>query len=560
MSAPRRSSGPIRQHSLQQPPRRQQIRRQRSADEEKPLQIYTNPIRSRFCASPKTDIDRPKIRIAWGEQKSKSEDQVEIVARQIPGKSRPPTARNIKTSSRPSITEKATILYSRQELAERLRLAWKQREENKSNIDIFLAHNTVEERSDSQLSTSRSVTAPPTPLPRHLEKRRQELQKVQNPGPKIIAAFGKPKNNQSTPVVKTETQIDIKSSGVELKTKIEEEEAGDQPMEDDLTLQTFGKSFFKSKANLNNQASNQGSTHQVLNDESNNSKKIEGKETPEESSTIEKKKSCISIDWTNTTEEVPVPNLSNPSKEDSASVSSAKLKRASFQSGLNKAFVGPIIEKTMTLKVADKVSTSNEPKFRRTSSAPPIRRAMSVSSGRTQVNIVIDAPTIKNEFSDKLELKLHERKDTMRVVTGDNEPPIKSAISHRPIKSAPIKRRTKSGKRRGFAIGSKDGDNDCQERPRGSRGSRLNFENRMTDVVTMVSLISSTDSDSDVEENSIKDNKLIHELRNKLPTTPIIKSSTNPVIPNSRRPIKSGELIRKYYFSVSFNLHFIMIR
>ena len=552
MSAPRRSSGPIRQHSLQQPPRRQQIRRQRSAEEEKPLQIYSNPIRSRFCESPKHNIDRPKIRIAWGEQKSKSDEQVEIIARQIPGKSRPPTARSLKTSSRPSISEKATILYTRQELAERLRLAWKQREENKSNIDIFLAHNTVEERSDSQLSTSTSGTAPPTPLPRPLQKRRQELQKVENPSPKIIT-FGNLKDSQSTPGDKNETQIQIKLIEAELEIQNEEEKANDQPMEDDdLSFQNIEKSFFKSKKDSSHQLSNhQRSTHQVLSEKSDDVKKIEEKETPEESIAIEKKKSCISIDWTNTTEEILVPKLSNHSKEDSASVSSAKLKRAGFQNGLNKAFVGPIIEKTMTLKVADKVTNSKDPKFRRTSSAPPIRRAMSVSATRTQVNIVIDTPAIKNEFSDKVELKLYERKDTMRVVTSDNDPPIKSAISHRPIKSAPIKRRTKSGKRRGFAIGSKDGDNDSQERPRGSRGGRLSFENRMTDVVTMVSLVSSADSDSDVEENSLRDDKLIHELRNKLPTTPIIKSSTNPVIPNSRRPIKSGELILQNYFSIS---------
>lgn len=82
---------------------------------------------------------------------------MEVVARQIPSRSRPTTGR----SSRAYATEKASILYSRQELAERLRLAWKHREQNKANIDIFLAHNvTVEERCESGLSMS----TPPTPL------------------------------------------------------------------------------------------------------------------------------------------------------------------------------------------------------------------------------------------------------------------------------------------------------------------------------------------------------------------------------------------------------------
>lgn len=82
------------------------------------------------------------------------------MARQIPSRSRPTTGRSGRAYA---TTEKASILYSRQELAERLRLAWKHREQNKANIDIFLAHGVaVEERCDSQLS----ISTPPTPLPR----------------------------------------------------------------------------------------------------------------------------------------------------------------------------------------------------------------------------------------------------------------------------------------------------------------------------------------------------------------------------------------------------------
>lgn len=80
------------------------------------------------------------------------------MARQIPSRSRPTTGR----SGRPYVAmEKASILYSRQELAERLRLAWKHREQKKANIDIFLAHGVnVGERCESEMSMS----APPTPL------------------------------------------------------------------------------------------------------------------------------------------------------------------------------------------------------------------------------------------------------------------------------------------------------------------------------------------------------------------------------------------------------------
>jgi len=94
------------------------------------------------------------VRVAWGDDRHGCNNltQVEVVARQIPSRSRPTTGRSGRNYA---TTEKASILYSRQELAERLRLAWKHREQNKANIDIFLAHGmAVEERCDSQLSMS----------------------------------------------------------------------------------------------------------------------------------------------------------------------------------------------------------------------------------------------------------------------------------------------------------------------------------------------------------------------------------------------------------------------
>lgn len=100
------------------------------------------------------------MRVAWGDDRHDCDGlaQVEVVARQIASRSRPTTGRSGRTYA---TAEKASILYSRQELAERLRLAWKHREQNKGNIDIFLAHNVaVEERCESELSMS----TPPTPF------------------------------------------------------------------------------------------------------------------------------------------------------------------------------------------------------------------------------------------------------------------------------------------------------------------------------------------------------------------------------------------------------------
>lgn len=85
---------------------------------------------------------------------------MEVVARQIPGRSRPSTGK-----SRAFVAiEKPTILYSRQELAERLRLAWKHREENKANINIFLARSILEERCESEMSNHTMISASTSPV------------------------------------------------------------------------------------------------------------------------------------------------------------------------------------------------------------------------------------------------------------------------------------------------------------------------------------------------------------------------------------------------------------
>lgn len=81
-----------------------------------------------------------------------------MVARQIPGRSKSSSGR-----SRGFIgIEKSSIFYSRLELAERLRLAWQNREKNKANINIFLARETLDERCDSEISNH--ITAPSSPV------------------------------------------------------------------------------------------------------------------------------------------------------------------------------------------------------------------------------------------------------------------------------------------------------------------------------------------------------------------------------------------------------------
>ncbi|XP_058799571.1 uncharacterized protein LOC131669029 [Phymastichus coffea] len=543
----RRPPGPVRQHSLQQPPRRQQqIRRQRSSEDEKTLQVYSSTVasRSRF-ASNKCDLynnqvsvhDRPKVRVAWADQPSKSKsDSVEIVARQIPtGKSsRPTTGRG---SRRCPLAEKATFLYSRQELAERLRLAWRQREENKTNIDIFLAHNTMEERSESRLSTMTNRT--------------------------VITPKIQVKNEEVEDVIHVRDDSEVVDENEKDTTVINESmisEVVDEKEKDTTVIQIVEYQHWFSSSESNESAikiaedsatdsvenSVEDSVEDSVKDEDNviedeNKENIASSLTENKDDVIVvEKKPCISINCTDwnaplTINNKPADNNDNgsigtttPIKE--PDYSQAKLKRAGFQSGLNKAFNTPITEKSpSTSRINSRVSTpQQEPartSFRRTNSAPPQRR--------TQVNIVIDTPGITST-----QAPLIEPERPARAMSANER-------KSRTVKSAPsVKRRLKMSKRRGLSVAySKDGEDDVADgkrksKSKGSKNAMMESKGNTGDVITMVSLISSADSESEMDDNLLRDDKLISELRSKLPTTPIIKSS-NGFSTGIRKPFKS---------------------
>ncbi|KYN06491.1 hypothetical protein ALC62_02570 [Cyphomyrmex costatus] len=487
------------------------------------------------------------VRVAWGDDRHGCDNlaQVEVVARQIPSRSRPTTGRSGRAYA---TTEKASILYSRQELAERLRLAWKHREQNKANIDIFLAHGVaVEERCDSQLSMS----IPPTPL-----SKKEPNNTVQNEE--------KSQQNLATP-------SNLEDRG---KETCEDYDNGDErlceaKLESAIQL-------------IENDLLTKGDEKAAEN--------VEKKERDNEKSNLlnnvdieeeKKKKTRINIDCT--TLHLPTTNQSQSStafsslkteNADSAKTnvdfSLAKQKRASFHSGTNRAFLVPMVEKspkgaeaksklalTKSIEIrcasADKTtmrspidknvvftrssSTVSLEKAKRTNSAPPQRRNLA-SAARVQVNIVIDAPSLTEEVTDKSIVceKIQDGKDAVEKY---EDCAMKIPRGERSIRSAPLKRRSRSAKRRFFASSGPGKDED-----RGGRGKAF-IDPKTSDVITMVSLVSSADSDSDVE-NSPGDDKLINELRSKLPTTPIIKTSINPNPATARRPIKSGK--KCFYF------------
>lgn len=75
------------------------------------------------------------------------------------------TAKAQRVTNLPLLGDKDTLVYTRQQLAERLRRAWKEREKNRPNLDIFLAHSSETARSvnDDPL-TERSAAVPQTEI------------------------------------------------------------------------------------------------------------------------------------------------------------------------------------------------------------------------------------------------------------------------------------------------------------------------------------------------------------------------------------------------------------
>ncbi|XP_029166138.1 uncharacterized protein LOC114936946 [Nylanderia fulva] len=545
MSSGRRATRPVRQLSLQQSaPRRQHIRRQKSAEDDcsKSLQIYANPIARDRVAGNATD--KPKVRVAWGDDRRGCDGlaQVEVVARQIPSRSRPTTGRSGRNYA---TAEKASILYSRQELAERLRLAWKHREQNKANIDIFLAHNVaVEERCESELSMS-------TPLPREEPDFTQDEEK----NPRNLEISRKEDVPLEGGRERKKGEIDKRDEG-EGERKLE---AASGIMENNLLIK-------KDESVAKNVEKQGGENEGTSNAQTNSLLDVEEK----------KKKTRINIDCTSlhlSTNNHLHPSITFPSlKQESAdptrsndNVSSAKLKRASFQSGANRAFLIPMPEKfpkEMITESKDKLASAksieircasaatrspidknsiltrsssssmmNLEKTRRTNSAPPQRRNNVAPGTRVQVNIIIDAPAL-TEASDKSAVCGKMQDEKIDAAEKIEENSMKISRGERSIRSAPLKKRSRSAKRRLLAASG-----GCKDEDRGGRG-KSSMDPRTSDVITMVSLVSSADSDSDAE-NSPGDDKLINELRSKLPTMPIIKTSINPNPTVLRKPIKS---------------------
>ncbi|CAL7936085.1 unnamed protein product [Xylocopa violacea] len=610
MSRSEKSVRPVRQFSLQPPaPRRQQIRRQRSAEDEKSLQICASPLaRGKRGTSGKPGSERPKVRVAWKQNRQKNEkelEQVEVVAHQIPGRSKPPIARSKVFMG----LEKPTILYSRQELAERLRLAWKHREENKANISIFLARGTLDERCDSVMSNCTTITSrPPSPVRNMDDESSVETPFEEVIRKKSIQVLSEDNNTATLKQNCDELSYNLKRSFTE--TTSEENEVSRQASRksnvdclnsrvpsttlpsiktENSTLEVAQVSKVDFSSARQKRASFHSGTNQAFLDpiksptefrwNSLSERKASQKST-ENRNTIADRNSpdraiiegkgcvanqqksvigkntfefeCNSVSEKNVTRKVESKDVLTSAetmtqKRDETNQSHSPVKRTASTSSIieNKNnFVNDKAacsrnaaetrcssanEKSGPFRRAEKMENQKcDQKSRRTSSAPPQRCSESVSvNNRVQVNIVIDASLASGKSSNQ------EKPDV------DCDDTTSAKVSpRRSIRSAPLKRRSRSARRRFWGNGGCKNDEDGKSRNRSAGRARNTTDFRTMDIVTMVSLVSSADSDSDTE-NSPRDDKLIDELRSKLPTTSIIKTSINSALSSARKPIKS---------------------
>lgn len=155
--------GPIRQFSLQcdspkAPERRKSLIKQFSEDytdvSTKPQPQQELGIRVSLCSknlTKKPNEGPPPTKIAWAE---KSPDIIPgskddgIIIKKCTDVRKPNSPRRLRKQSS---LDTDSILYSRQEFAKRLEQAWKDREASKTNLNIVLAHTTMDHKHEDVL-------------------------------------------------------------------------------------------------------------------------------------------------------------------------------------------------------------------------------------------------------------------------------------------------------------------------------------------------------------------------------------------------------------------------
>lgn len=192
---------PVRQFSMRSETptlefRRNTLKKQFSQDIPDKKTPETRNIQSAKVRTKIHNDSPPEIKLAWSEDMKAIQEACKTEESMV--------VKKCKEVKRPLRTDlnKDSILHSRQELADRLRQVWKEREGAKQNLNIFLTHTTNEEpESPSSAKEKPKIILPLRPLTDDVDLKnafQKQIRKTQRnsatPSPRI------PLKNETPPI------------------------------------------------------------------------------------------------------------------------------------------------------------------------------------------------------------------------------------------------------------------------------------------------------------------------------------------------------------------------
>ncbi|KAF5288236.1 hypothetical protein FQA39_LY04004 [Lamprigera yunnana] len=184
-----RKSAPVRQLSLHvdTPQQRKNLRKQFSEDASDGKEKWIHPVSPTTLSCTKNQIQKrnnpPTVKEAWIDDTQQilqslkqSRNQEGIVIKKCKEIKRPSTSKTVKQSS----LSNDTILLSHQELAERLRQAWREREKEKQNLNIFLNQHVKERAEEEPNDLTDSECAFPAEVNANKSKKKNNIVPIQS--------------------------------------------------------------------------------------------------------------------------------------------------------------------------------------------------------------------------------------------------------------------------------------------------------------------------------------------------------------------------------------------
>lgn len=460
------------------------------------------------------------VRLAWSERRQLSCEEpsqpatVGVVVQRVRGLPRPVTAKPARSTAPPP-----SILYSRQQLAERLRLAWRDRQQ-RPNLDIFLAHNSIDKTDDEPLLSVREIitqveknslrTSEETPRNKYLLSDTLDTPSESfasnlftNPEDEgfNVQTFSSSSCKECTGSGE-ETTIDIHTTKLKLtpSIKISFDHVEDREREDDTSQQqTFVDLHLLSPDSC---------SHEEVSDRQKTDKQVE--------------------------EELGDRNvkIKEPDKPKQDTLT-ATMRRANFRNSSN----SPVMSGSMGSGPPLPPATPPAKPILKKPSTQPLTRMMS-------------APAIGRSAPPRGDLgKSNER------VEFDDEDDMTIVQRERNIKSAPARRRFKNMRRKGPKSHEDDSsEGEALEEAQVSLPSKIRARKRMVertaDIVTMVSLLSPTESEVEdtppVIQLSQEPVALPPQEADTRPTTttaPTTASTASSIVCLRKFATKTGELL-----------------